>query len=333
MDRTIYGHAVSRLKVLETRLLDKTKINRMIDSSSADEALKVLNETEYAHYVSNLKRAEDYEVILSEELDRAYKLMYDVTPNKAIIDVISLKYDYHNIKVLLKGNALKKELDYLLVSVGTVPTELLKKSISEEYYGELSPVMREAIEKTLLVFNADNDPQKIDIILDKYMYTEMLSKALSVEEEYIVDFVKIQIDITNIKTLLRVKKQNKDREFLDEVIIRGGKIDNDIFINSLNDSIENFTNKISHTDYYNILKVSMDESGKKGSINIFEKYSDNFIMNYIKEAKYVSFGPQPILAYIFAKEAEIKAIRTVMVGKLNNIAPEIIRERLRDIYV
>ncbi|MDU7110698.1 MAG: V-type ATP synthase subunit C, partial [Clostridium perfringens] len=33
------------------------------------------------------------------------------------------------------------------------------------------------------------------------------------------------------------------------------------------------------------------------------------------------------------KENEIKQIRTIMVGKLNNITKEVIRERLRDGYV
>ena len=36
---------------------------------------------------------------------------------------------------------------------------------------------------------------------------------------------------------------------------------------------------------------------------------------------------------IYAKETEIKLIRIIMVGKLNNVAEEVIRERLRDSYV
>jgi V/A-type H+-transporting ATPase subunit C len=56
-------------------------------------------------------------------------------------------------------------------------------------------------------------------------------------------------------------------------------------------------------------------------------------MDFIKKAKQVSFGVEPLIGYIIAKETEIKIIRIIMVGKLNNIAPNIIRERLRDAYV
>ena len=68
MDKMQFTQVIPRIRVLETKLLDKAKIDRMIDANSADEAIKVLQETEYANVMTNVKRAEDYEVILSEEL-------------------------------------------------------------------------------------------------------------------------------------------------------------------------------------------------------------------------------------------------------------------------
>lgn len=56
-------------------------------------------------------------------------------------------------------------------------------------------------------------------------------------------------------------------------------------------------------------------------------------MKFIKEAKLITKGLEPVLAYMYAKESEIKQVRTIMVGKLNNISKEVIRERLRDGYV
>ena len=66
---------------------------------------------------------------------------------------------------------------------------------------------------------------------------------------------------------------------------------------------------------------------------MLEKLIDNYIMNMMRDAKIIPFGVEPVIAYIYAKETEIKIIRIIMVGKLNNIAVEVIRERLRDIYV
>jgi V/A-type H+/Na+-transporting ATPase subunit C len=333
MDKLKFTQAVSRLRVLETRLLDKAKIDRMIDSGSAEEAIKILNETEYSVHMANIRRTEDFESILGEELKKLYSLMYEISPERKIIDIMSLRYDYHNIRVLLKGKALGKDLSYLLLEVGTVDVEKLKYYISNEEYRDMSPIMREAVEKASEAFKAGGDPQGIDIIMDSYMYRNMLSKAISLGDAYIIEYLKLLIDLTNIKTLLRVKKQNKDKDFLNQVILSGGKLDRDLLLNALNDSPENFAGKIAHTDYYDIFKIGVEEFARTGRINTFEKLSDNFGMTYIKKAKYVSFGPEPLLAYIAAKETEIRVIRIIMVGKLNNVASELIRERLRDIYV
>lgn len=64
MDVMKFSQVIPRLRVYETKLLDKSKLDRMIDSHSASEALKVLQETEYANVMTNVKRPEDYELIL-----------------------------------------------------------------------------------------------------------------------------------------------------------------------------------------------------------------------------------------------------------------------------
>ncbi|NTW71653.1 MAG: V-type ATP synthase subunit C [Eubacteriaceae bacterium] len=333
MDKLIYTQAISRLKVLETRLIERTKMDRMIDASSAEEAMKILQESEYSIHLGKIKRAEEYEVVLKDELKRIYSLMYEVTPVKQLIDIMSLRYDYHNIKVLLKAKELKTPLDHLLIDVGTIPTEKMKVYLENEDYTDFNPIMREGIEKTLIRYRNDLDPQMIDINLDAYMYKHMVSQADELGEGFISKFLKISIDLINLKTMFRVKKQNKEKDFLETVILQGGILDKDVFMNSLNDSMDNLAQKLSYTDYYNILRLSVEDYLKTGKINTFEKLSDDFIMEYIKKSKFMSFGPEPLLAYLTAKETEIKNIRIIMVGKLNKVAPESIRERLRETYV
>lgn len=333
MDIMQFTQVIPRLRVLETRLLDKAKLDRMIDSKSADEALRVLGETEYSNVMSGAKRAEDYEAVLSDELKRVYHDMYDMTPCKELVDIMSMKYDYHNIKVILKGIFLQKDFSNMLIHVGSIEASKLKVIIETNSFGDLNPIMREAVEEAINDFNSKKDPQRIDVILDKYMFEEMKHVAKELNDIFTEKYVKAQIDLTNVKTLLRVKKQNKGREFLLSVLIDGGKIDKDVLVSLLNDANENIFSKLSHTDYADVLKNGVEDYTKSGSAGVLEKLVDNYIMNMMKEAKMIPFGGEPLLAYIYAKETEIKVVRIIMVGKLNNIAEEVIRERLRDIYV
>ncbi|MDQ0148502.1 V-type ATP synthase subunit C [Eubacterium multiforme] len=333
MNSMEFTQVIPRLRVLETRLLDKAKIDRMIDGDSSNEAIKVLQESEYANVMTGVKRPEDYEMVLARELKRIYELMYDASPSKTLIDIMSIKYDYHNVKVILKGMFLKKDFSDMLIPVGKEDTALLKHSIENNNLGDLPKIMRSGIEEAKEDFEATKDPQKIDIILDNAMFKEMKEIAKKLDDRFVDKYVRVLIDSTNIKTLLRVKKQNKDRDFLGEVLIKGGAIDEDTLISLLNDAPENISNKLAFTDYGEMIKVGIESYTKTGSASLLEKLIDNYLMDMMKEAKFIPFGVEPVLAYIYAKETEIKVIRIIMVGKLNNISGEVIRERLRDIYV
>ena len=66
---------------------------------------------------------------------------------------------------------------------------------------------------------------------------------------------------------------------------------------------------------------------------MFEKLCDNAVIHYIQDARFVSFGEAPVIAYLAAKEAEIVAIRIIMTGRLAGLPTDVIRERLREAYV
>ena len=177
MDIMQFTQVIPRLRVLETRLLDKAKIDRMIDSSSANEAVKVLRETEYANVMSNVKRAEDYEEMLKNELKRIYNEVYDMSPSKELVDIMSIKYDYHNVKVILKGMFLEKDFSNMLIHVGKTEADKLNGIINNNSLVDLDAIMRSGVEEVIEDFNSKKDSQRIDIILDKAMYEEMKSIA------------------------------------------------------------------------------------------------------------------------------------------------------------
>ena len=332
MDVMKFTQAVSRIWVLETRLLDKPKVERMIEASSANEVLRILNETEYANVSANVKRAEDYEEILTAELKRVYDLIYEISPVKEVVKIMSLKYDYHNIKVLLKGKVLGKDLSHMLIKLGNLDLQEIKRKIDGDNLKSLNGLLGKGVQEAMKVFEETKDPQKIDIIIDKYMYKELVEIKNSLNYKFIDNLVKAMIDSTNIRTLLRIKKQNKGRDFAEEVIVQGGAIDSSKLISLLNESPENIMVKLQSTIYSDLVKEGFEGYIATESASLLEKLSDNYIMSLMKDSKLVTFGPEKILSYIYAKETEIKIIRIIMVGKLNNIAEEVIRERLRDIY-
>lgn len=333
MDAMQFTQALSRIWVLETRLLDKAKIERLLDAKSAEDAFRILGETDYSNVMGNVKRAEDYEIVLSADLRRLYKFVYEICPVKEIVDLMSAKYEYHNLKVLIKGKILQKDFSNMLIGLGKEDLGELKRKIDTDNFRGLKAPIQKAVEETLTQYELTKDPQIIDIIMDKHMFLALEKIKKDINYGFIDKIVNAMIDLTNVRTLLRIKKQEKGREFASLVLVDGGSIGKGKLLALLTDTPENIMAKLSFSNYKALIKEGMEAYIQTGSVTLLEKLSDNYIMSLMKDAKFVTFGPERILSYIYAKETEIKIVRIIMVGKLNNIAEEVIRERLRDVYV
>ncbi|MDO5089165.1 MAG: V-type ATP synthase subunit C [Leptotrichiaceae bacterium] len=333
MDRMDYGRSVVTVRVLEKRLLNKNRLERMIEAETPDEVLKLLGETEYSQSMTDIKNSREYEKILKRETERVFSLIREMSNDSEIVDILSLKYDYHNLKVLLKGKVTGKDFSGLLMDAGTVKTNKLKAQFDAESYDDLPEELSKAVSEAEKDFDENKDPQRIDIIVDKYYYSHLLKIADRINVQILRDYVEGLIDFQNIITLLRVKKQSKDFKFLESVIHEGGKISKDKIVSSLNDSVETIANKFRKEKIGSCLLKGAEIFNEKGRLSELEKISDNYLMALNRESKYTVFGPEPLFAYLIAKEREMNAIRMIMVSKINNINSEKVRERLRDTYV
>ena len=333
MDRMDFIQGVTRTRVLEKKLLSRAKIDRIIEAKDIDEVFKALNETEYSNAVAETSRGEDYEKILSYELKKLYKTMREITVDQSIVDLMALKYDYHNLKVMIKEKELNKDLSELYSPIEAVDFLKLKEAFLEGNYKDMEPEYREAIQEVERDFEATKDPQRIDLIFDRYYYLHLYKMANQVGIELFIDYVRDIIDFINIRSSIRLKKQGKDIGFFEDVILPHGNIDREDILFTIKDSIDNMIHKFRNSRISSGLLKGLESYKETERLSDFEKYMDNYLMEINKPSKYVNFGPEPIFSYILAKETEIKVLRIIMVSKLNNISPDAIRGRVRDLYV
>ncbi len=67
-------------------------------------------------------------------------------------------------------------------------------------------------------------------------------------------------------------------------------------------------------------------------MSAFERWCDNLLIDRMKVQKWNPFGIDPIAAYVLARENEIKSVRIILSGKLNDLPQDAIRERIRQTY-
>lgn len=329
-----YAYSAARIFALENKLLGRDRIERMVESPTPEDVLKVLSETDYAAAVSELSGAKDYEELLSGEIRRVHDLFREISPNPRITDLFFLKYDFHNLKVLQKAKFLGKKQDNLLVEDGgTMSPSLLKEAVEEEDYSELPDYMSRALKEVHGAMAHRVDPQKIAIILDRAMYERIFEVCRRENDDFTLGYFRLLVDLTNIKSFFRVKKIERSFEFLKGLLLPGGDLDDNFFLEAMGEPIETIISSLNSKEYNRVIVQGAEEYTRSGSLSTFERLMDDFLLSYVKAARWNPLGIEPIIGYLLAKENEIRIIRIIMVGKINNLSADTIRERLRDVYV
>jgi len=334
MPQPSYAYGVARVRVLETKLLSRDRIERMADAPSAGDVLKILAETSYAPLVSELSSPYDYEEMLTREMKRVREFIDEISPDPDMVGLFFLKYDFHNLKVMLKSMYSGSENDALALSdMGTVPIEVLKAGLEAEENKTLPRFMGDAVGQIKEMFTLRIDPQKIDIVLDRAMYDHIFGVCRRKRNSFVTQYFKKQVDLVNLRSLLRAKRLGEDFEFLKRLLIPYGDLDIAYFANAIDQPYESIISTLEYTPYGKLAAEGIQDFLRSGNLTAFERLMDNYLLEYVRAGKHNPFGIEAIAGYLLGKENEIKLIRIIMVGKLNNMPAERIRERLRDVYV
>ncbi|GAI24177.1 unnamed protein product, partial [marine sediment metagenome] len=139
--------------------------------------------------------------------------------------------------------------------------------------------------------------------------------------------------LNNIINCIRAKIRGEKKAFTKEFLIPEGDFKAENIVEIYDSPLSSWFEKLIYTDYKDIIELGVNYFQKNNSLMELEKLSDNFILNFSKIGKYITFGIEPLVGFITAKENDIKNIRIILSGKLNNLSPDKIKERVRDTYV
>jgi V/A-type H+/Na+-transporting ATPase subunit C len=326
---TDYLFLSTRIRALERSLLSRDRMERMLDASSVADAAKVLQECGYPEVEE--VTVDSINKMLADARERTYDDLYLFAPDRNIIDVFKVKYDYHNAKVLLKSEARGVDAEYLLVDTGRVPPEELVEKVRSSDFRGLPGHLSAAINQARDTLGATGDPQLSDFVLDQAYFEDMFDLARASESDFLAGYVRINIDAANLKSVVRTLRMGKDVDFLKGVLFSGGNLDVPRILNAVNSgsSVEELYTVSALHDAAEAGTAAM----QGGDLTRFEKLCDDAVMKYIGSARYVAFGEAPLVAYLAAKESEATAIRIIMTGRLADLSADVIRERLREPYV
>ena len=317
----------SMLRAREAKMLKRSQAENMLDASSFDEAARIATDCGYKD-MSGMS-IKEVEQVLNDRRSAEFSELATLAPNDQVVNIFRMKYDYHNVKTLIKAEAENVSRADLLSGAGRVSVSKLTEALSEEKYIGIPSVMSEAMVSARKTIAESGNPQEADFILDKAYFKELSEAADKLESSFMSGYVKVMIDSANLRTAVRTLRMHKDADFLKTAYIPGGNVDEARFVNTtFSGNGEGLAQLFGHGTLTKAAQLGA-EAAQGGRMTAFEKECDNAVTAYLKSSGLVAFGEEPVITYIAELEGEITTIRMILTGKIAGIAPDVIRERLR----
>ena len=315
------------LRAREPRLLNNDRAERMIDAPTFEEAARMVTDCGYPDM--SQMNAQEIEAALEKHRAEIFAEMKRLAPDDGIVDIFRTKYDYHNAKVILKSEAMQINSDHLLSQAGRIEPDKLQYAYTEENYSSLPGRLAEGMKSAREILAKLYNPQAADFALDREYFAELADAAERSGKDFIKDYVKLLTDAANLKSTVRSMKMGKSSGFLQDALIGGGTVDTAKLL-AAEDGAD-IAEAFRHTALECAAALGA-ETAAGASMTAFELACDNAVNAYLRKSGYVTFGPEPLVAYLAATESEITAIRMILTCRLAGVAPATIRERLRDMY-
>lgn len=317
-----YTYAVARIHTKENSMLSIQDMERLLAASDMAEAMAFLGEKGFAVSDSGL-----IDEIISQERAKMWKLISELVDDLSVFDIFLYENDFHNLKAAVKSTLNDSTPENVFVDNGSVPWEKIYNSVKNREFAELPGFMQGIAERAVKTLMETGDGGLCDVIVDKAYLEACLLAAQKTDSDFIKKYSEIMVAMSDIRIAARGSRLGKNSEFFKRSLAECGTINVESLGVAAAKGFDDLVEYLRTTDF----RDAADVLGE--SYVAFEKWCDDRLMQEIRKEKHNNFTVAPIAAYILAKESELKAVGLVLTAKQNKLDENIIRERLRELYV
>lgn len=323
---TDYLPISGRIKVLETRLLTREQMDQLLESRNPGDLARLLQESGYPEL--DASDPDKLDATLTDVRKKTLLELANGMPDPRYLEIFKLKYDYHNIKAVLKAQAMEVSPDKMLMDMGRVPADVLKKAVLTGDEEKLPSMLAKAAEEARDVLRTTRDPQLSDMVADRWYYQDLCAVAAQIDSPFLCHYVQSDVDAANLRVVVRTRRMRKDSAFLKNALFEGGNIACDRILRASEAGQDALAELYRSTPLRNAAQAGLD-ARRGDSLTEFEKLCDDALADELSGARLIPFGEAPLLRYLVARETEYTNLRMILIGRQAGIAPDVIRARLR----
>lgn len=242
-------------------------------------------------------------------------------------DVLTYPKLFHNLKAAIKEVCTEEKNRHIFYEDVPIPGSAMMEIIKEKDFGRLPSNMQHAAEEAYESLLHTRDGQLCDVIIDKAALEAIYAAGKEAKADIIRDYAESTVGVADIKIAVRSQKTAKSIDFMKRAMAECDSINVDQLSKAALAGMDAIREYLLGTAYAQGAEALAD------SPSAFERWCDNRIIQTISPQKYNAFTIGPVIAYVIARQNEIKTVRIILSGKLNDLPDDSIRERVREMYV
>ena len=318
-----YTYAVARIRALEVSLFSNAVIDQLIACQSYEQCLQFLAERGWG----DTDTSGDAETMLKREEEKIWQTVGELSIDRKKFDVLFCQKLFHNLKAAVKAACTEEPPGDIFYEDTAVSGQEMLEIIREKDFGRLPANMSQAAQQACEALLHAGDGQLCDIIIDRAALDAIYKAGMESEDEIIRDYARSVVAVADIKIAVRAQKTAKSIEFMKQAMAECGSLSVDQLAKAALSRSEAIRDYLLGTEYAGGAQALAE------SMSAFERWCDNRIIQTISPQKYKAFTIGPVVAYVLARQNEIKTVRIILSGKRSQLPEQAIRERVREMYV
>jgi len=339
-----YAYATARVKARKSLLLTDDVYTKML-LMDLPEISRLMGESTYQKEMAEMGgRIEGIDLIehaTYRNMARSFRSILDMTTGD-LHDMVAAQlsyWDYWNLKVILRAKTFGADVESIredLVPAGKQSIDFLDRLVVMETVEEILVAFssEEGIKfppEVLEMLKSENRLSALEDFLDKTYYQRLLESIdpSSKPKRLFKDFVRMEIDVLNTETILKLKMEEVPGDQIMRYFIEGGKqLDHKLAAQLASaDSIESMVNDLAKLDFYADIAdvISAETKSLRTLVAALKRYK-------LRKAQTFShlypLSVIPILDYMINKRVEVDNIRIIARGKVSGLDNNTIKELL-----
>lgn len=328
-----------QVKALESRLLNDSRLERMVGAATAEEAFRVMVELAYAEYFDESTKPQDFGNVIEQGLLETKKLIQNGGNFHSGYDLFFSQFDLNNLKQALhhrlvdhKGALTEEDFteDNGFATLGNLSLEDLNNTVFNNRAPEnVSAVFVEAVAKAEKILEMQKHFRFVEYALDKAYSEHVLCVAKKSKDSFLKKFAQRMIDTTNFRALARSILLHKE-SLPKEAFAEGGILDLEDLERIT--SIEDVAKHVSATDFYPLAQILLSEQSDAEKVQAFEQGFDQQMQQFLDDAASDDMSSIAVsMNYFERRLRDARRLRFIMYSKFHGLDADFIFNALKTI--